>query len=221
MTLQVVRGDTELVPAEQHEGAVGAVPVGGKDVVRFIADLTSRLDSVVEKVDGLEKSNTALRSEVRRLKPVLEVLDDVSAEETSRQRLNVQLHLTAAGADPTRPFEAHEGNPPLPFSQTLDAFLGSSEQQVLLVSGAAGSAKAASSQEACRHVRGEYSAQRAKEGVRVVAIYAHLPSLRNPLTGLFREALQAAPYCMRDSQIDDLHQTIRTDPRVEVRSLPA
>ena len=101
--------------------------------------------------------------------------------------------------------------------ETLDAFLGSSEQQVLLVSGAAGSAKAASSQEACRHVRGEYSAQRAKEGVRVVAIYAHLPSLRNPLTGLFREALQAAPYCMRDSQIDELREFIQDpDQKAEV-----
>ena len=55
----------------------------------------------------------------------------------------------------------------------------------------------------------------------MVLIYCNLPALSNPLTDLFAEALGAAPYSMRDTQIAELRDLIR-DPaqKIQVKHMP-
>jgi hypothetical protein len=66
-------------------------------------------------------------------------------------------------------------------------------------------------------MRTVYRAERAKEGKRLILIYTNLPTLTNPLTDLFRQSLKAAPYSLRDSQIDELREFIQDpDQKAEV-----
>jgi hypothetical protein len=105
-----------------------------------------------------------MHSDARRLsgKPAFEVLDEIGAEEARnarlpRERLYLEPRLAGRGADATRPFAPHEEtNPPRPMSEALGTFLRSSKQQVMLVSGVAGSGKSTACQEARRYLRTQY-----------------------------------------------------------------
>ena len=104
--------------------------------------LVEQLRSQVAELQGekrtlLQQSTKAMHDDIKRLtgKPVLEVLDDISAEEAQasglRERVYIELQLAGRGADATRPFEPHpKENPALPFSETLKGFLTSEGHQV-------------------------------------------------------------------------------------------
>ena len=79
-------------------------------------------------------------------------------------------------------------------------------KSVLLVHGVAGSGKSVVSHKMYTYLCGEFFDERQTEGITVVPIYCNLPAIANPLTDLVRGALRAAPYNLRDTQIEELRE---------------
>lgn len=91
-------------------------------------------------------------------------------------------------------------------------FLQCDGKSVLLLSGPAGSGKSTFVEELTLHIRTAHQQRRLlndSETVRdVVLIEVNLPTLKNPLTNLFHEALKHTG--LRDAQIDELRDLTRS-----------
>ena len=81
--------------------------------------------------------------------------------------------------------------------------------QLLLLAGPAGSGKSTFVNELELHILSHYHKKRQEQGVDVLLLRVSLPTLRNPLSDLFEEALKSPPMSMKDKQIADLRTLIK------------
>ena len=214
--LQCREKQAQLTATSKNVGDIGtALGV----VVAFLTQIDAKLDAIDGKLGELQATATATRRELRRLtgRPVLEAIDNVMAEiKAQTAQLPQKVYIGIEGI-PIHGGKATGNERPL--LDEVERFLSSRSKSVMLVAGIAGSGKTEFAREVRSFIATSYAQKRMDEdGVRIVLINVNLPSMRNPLTNLFEEALKMAPYNLRESQINDLRESIRTpSQKIEVR----
>ena len=123
---------------------------------------------------------------------------------------SVFIEMEGLRKGPREDFEPH-GNPSFELLAAVDTFLKSTDKQVLLLHGAAGSGKSRFAQCMEEHILGPFSDEQAKAGRTVVIIWSNLAMLKNPLTNLFDESLRSAPLRFNELQARELRQQL-ADP---------
>eukprot|EP00961_Rhodomonas_salina_P253408 3424914-Rhodomonas_salina.1 len=98
---------------------------------------------------------------------------------------------------------------------TVKSFLKSKSKGCLLVSGRAGSGKSVFASKLEQYILGEYWKEQQEHDTdqnvkNVVLIWANLPTLKNPLTNLFEEAL-ANKYYFQPNQVRELRVEIQKE----------
>ena len=118
-------------------------------------------------------------------------------------RSKVYIPIEGVAAGPDGKFVVSDENKAFDLLQAVDKdFLRDDSKQTLLLGGPAGSGKSTFIRELELFIETDYAEWRAKAGVEVVLIKVNLPTLRNPLSDLFREA--AVRIGLREAQIHDL-----------------
>eukprot|EP00961_Rhodomonas_salina_P259949 3512938-Rhodomonas_salina.1 len=172
--------------------------------------MTKSLELIHEKLDALAQDVKGLREDVSRLAglPALKCLEEYQkglhvGSNSKRRDVYIEPYCEIDG-------ERED------LMEVVKKFMDDENKQVLLISGRAGSGKSVFASKLERYVLGDYWAkhQTPEKPETVVVIWANLPTLKNPLTGLFEEALQSR-YHFLPHQVKELRDDIqKEDSRV-------
>ncbi|KAK3288268.1 hypothetical protein CYMTET_4250 [Cymbomonas tetramitiformis] len=183
----------------------------------FLTGMDTKLDAVGASLDALQAEVRELREDVRRLvgRPVLEeIWEQMERSAAGGRRLRERVYIPARGVHGGEDgkFEPDKDtNPPKDLlDKVRDEFLSKEEKSVLLLSGPAGSDKTTFVEQLVLFLEREYVKKRAgeeegAEGAPVLLVKASLPTLQNPLTDLFAEALRRSMQ-LREAQIHELRE---------------
>ncbi|KAK3261423.1 hypothetical protein CYMTET_29668, partial [Cymbomonas tetramitiformis] len=183
----------------------------------FLTGMDTKLDAVGASLDALQAEVRELREDVRRLvgRPVLEeIWEQMERSAAGGRRLHERVYIPARGVHGGEDgkFEPDKDtNPPKDLlDKVRDEFLSKEEKSVLLLSGPAGSGKTTFVEQLVLFLEREYVKKRAgeeagAEGAPVLLVKASLPTLQNPLTDLFAEALRRSMQ-LREAQIHELRE---------------
>ena len=181
-------------------------------VIDFLSDLQSHLTQIDGKLDGLQNQVSVMHDDLKRLtgKPVMEFMEEKRQQQlrkaNSSLRSKVYIEPGVCGPGPKENFQPGNDNPVEPVSNASMGFL-KSNRNVMLLSGQAGSGKSTAMGEMERFVQGRYTEMRKKDAkVDVVLLKVKLPSLRDPLGGVFEEGCKQLN--MRQSQADELRELL-------------
>ena len=123
-------------------------------------------------------------------------------------RSKVYIPIEGVKAGPDGRFVVSDENKAFDLLQAVDEdFLRDDSKQTLLLGGPAGSGKSTFIRELELFIETDYAEWRANAGVEVVLIRVNLPTLRNPLSDLFREA--AVRIGLREAQIHELGRQVQ------------
>ncbi|KAK3264329.1 hypothetical protein CYMTET_26925 [Cymbomonas tetramitiformis] len=185
----------------------------------FLMGMDTKLDAVRASLDALQAEVRELREDVRRMvgRPVLEeIWEQMGRSAAGGRRLRECVYIPARGVHGGEDgkFEPDKNtNPPMDLLEKVrDEFLSKEEKSVLLLSGPAGSGKTTFVEQLVLFLEREYVKKRAgegeeagAEGAPVLLVKALLPTLQNPLTDLFAEALRRSMQ-LREAQIHELRE---------------
>ncbi|KAK3264309.1 hypothetical protein CYMTET_26943 [Cymbomonas tetramitiformis] len=178
-------------------------------LMAFLTGVNTKLDAMGASLDKLQEEVSELREDVRRLvgRPVREMLAkqrERRAKQWEQLRDKVHIPIEGMKADENGEFVLDKQR-----SQAEDMlalvtreFLQSEQKDVLLLSGPAGSGKSTFVRQLEHHLESVL----AKEYVDVLMVMVSLPTLQNPVTDLFTEALRHKG--LREAQIHELRDLV-------------
>ncbi|KAK3245270.1 hypothetical protein CYMTET_45151, partial [Cymbomonas tetramitiformis] len=189
----------------------------------FLRGLDAKLDCLGQNLDELQAGVRVLGADLKRLvgRPVLEELGEQrDRRRLERCRLRDVVYIPAQGvrADVEGKFELDvkstsehpEGSNPSVdlLAEVREEFLQSKKVNMLLLSGPAGAGKSTFVEVLEHFLETEYAEeQQGKAGAEVCLLKVSLPSLQNPLTDLFGQALRQKG--LREAQIQELRDLAR------------
>ena len=133
----------------------------------------------------------------------------ICLDASGQLRSKVYIPIEGVAAGPDGKFVVSDENKAFDLLQAVDKdFLRDDSKQTLLLGGPAGSGKSTFIRELELSIETDYAKWRAEAGVEVVLIKVNLPTLRNPLSDLFREATLRIG--LREAQIHDLVDLVHT-----------
>ena len=183
-------------------------------VIYFLSDIQGQLDNLDKKLDNIQKDIEVIRDEMKRMagRPALEVVKDWSQRQLEQFESGLQskvyVECAVCGPGLGNDFkDSSQDNPPAPVLQAFEKFL-EQEKNILLISGGAGSGKSTAIGVLKRYILEEYSRSRAKSNKVVVLLPVSLPTLRDPLGGVFEEGARLA-YDLSPTQIQELKDSIK------------
>ncbi|KAK3258970.1 hypothetical protein CYMTET_32009 [Cymbomonas tetramitiformis] len=179
-------------------------------LVEFLAGIDTKLDAIGVQLDELQAGVRMLGEDLRRLvgRPVLEVLREKRerrAKQWAQLRDRVHIPIEGMKADENGEFALDKERSQAEDMLTLVTreFLQSKQKDVLLLSGPAGSGKSTF----VRQLEHYLESVLAKEYVDVLLVMVSLPTLQNPVTDLFTEALRLKG--LREAQIHELRDLVQ------------
>ncbi|KAK3280123.1 hypothetical protein CYMTET_12024, partial [Cymbomonas tetramitiformis] len=206
-----------LVRCREAHAALAQASSNVKDVssalgvlVEFLSSVDTKLQSISVQLDELQAGVRVLGEDIRRLvgRPVLEELQEKRERRAKLwEQLRDKVHIPIEGmkADENGEFvldkERSQAEDMLPL--VTREFLESEQKDVLLLSGPAGSGKSTFVQQLERHLESVL----AKQYTDVLLVMVSLPTLQNPVTDLFAEALRLKG--LREAQIHELRDLVQ------------
>ena len=187
----------------------------GLEALDFLKGIQTQLASIDVKLTALQNDVSAMREDVRRLtgKPVLEVYDEwVRKTVASFQGLqqNVFVEPSSCGPGENGDFKPDPiKNPATRCMKSFKEFMASAPKvadaaydQVLLISGEAGSGKSTFVKKMTQYILTEYAPAKRRENITVILLPINLPALQDPVGSLFEQgAVQA--FGFRQTQVDE------------------
>ena len=226
----VVRCRLEL-KALQH-AAVNVKDVSKKldIVVSFLSNISGQLSEMDKKLDMIQQDIASIRSDLKRLvgRPPLDVISDwrrkYLSEISGELQREVYVEAEVCRAGPKGDFKKDaEFNKSLLVSVAFKEFMENDKEDekkdLLLLSGLAGSGKSTAVEKMKKYVLEEYSAsRREKDDVTVLFLPVSLPTLRDPLSGVFEEGMKLAfEGALSVDQVHELGDEIRKEcSKIEV-----
>ncbi|KAK3258584.1 hypothetical protein CYMTET_32365 [Cymbomonas tetramitiformis] len=179
-------------------------------VVAFLRGIDAKLDVIATQLDGLQGGVRAMCLDLQRLvgQPVLEKMQEQKRQRSQQwSRLHDHVRIPIEGfvphGDPLQG-RSHDDNSAEGVKMlelVKEKFLESSDKDLLLLSGRAGSGKSTFVNELEHYLESDY-AEQTKSTAAVVLVRATVPTLENPLTDLFAGALRGKG--LREAQIHEL-----------------
>lgn len=187
-------------------------------VVDFLTDMKSQLTVIDGKLTALQEDVTAIREDLRRLtgKPVLEMYKEW-AEATIQQdsaslQSSVYIEAKVCKPGPREDFTPGPDNPEKGIETSFKEFFNHPKKQLLLLTGQAGSGKSTAVEKLVNFVLTEYRKRSIESGeaTEVVLLPVNLPSIRDPINGIFDQgSAMAFGGALRQSQIDELRTLVQ------------
>ncbi|KAK3246893.1 hypothetical protein CYMTET_43591 [Cymbomonas tetramitiformis] len=211
-----------LVQCREAHAALAQASSNVKDVgstlgvlVEFLSSVDTKLHSISVQLDELQAGVRVLGEDIRRLvgRPVLEELQEKREQRAKQwEQLCDRVHIPIEGmkVDENGEFVRDKQRSQAEEMLTLVTreFLDSEQKDVLLLSGPAGSGKSTF----VRQLEHYLESVLAKEYADMLLVMVSLPTLQNPVTNLFAEALRHKG--LREAQIYELRNLAQ---RGEVR----
>ncbi|KAK3267153.1 hypothetical protein CYMTET_24275 [Cymbomonas tetramitiformis] len=211
-----------LVQCREAHAALAQASSNVKDVgstlgvlVEFLSSVDTKLQSIGMQLDELQAGVRVLGEDIRRLvgRPVLEELQEKREQRAKQwEQLCDRVHIPIEGmkVDENGQFVLDKERSQAEEMLTLVTreFLQSEQKDVLLLSGPAGSGKSTFVRQLEHHLESVL----AKEHTDMLLVMVSLPTLQNPVTNLFAEALRSKG--LREAQIHELRDLAQ---RGEVR----
>ncbi|KAK3284471.1 hypothetical protein CYMTET_7880 [Cymbomonas tetramitiformis] len=198
----------------QSSRNVNDIGTGIGVVVGFLTTVNDKLDVVNGSLNALQSSVRELGADLRRMvgQPVLEALAEQRSKRLAQcQELRREVYIATDGVGPgdDGKFLVSESNEPKDLLKAVKTeLLESKEVSLLLLSGPAGSGKSTFVRHLEVYLEMEYVEQTRGERGELVLVKVSLPTLKNPMADLFREAL-ARGYGLREAQIHELRDLAR------------
>ncbi|KAK3244345.1 hypothetical protein CYMTET_46037 [Cymbomonas tetramitiformis] len=183
-------------------------------LVEFLAGIDTKLDAIGVQLDELQAGVRKLVADLKRLvgRPVLEEMAEQRERRLAEcQELRREVYIATDGVGPgdDGKFLATDDNKPRDLLEDVkEKLLESEAVSLLLLSGPAGSGKSTFVRHLEVYLETEYVEQTRGEHGEVVLVKVSLPTLKNPMADLFREAL-ARGYGLREAQIHELRDLAR------------
>ncbi|KAK3254034.1 hypothetical protein CYMTET_36738, partial [Cymbomonas tetramitiformis] len=178
-------------------------------LMAFLTGVDTKLDAMGASLDKLQEEVSELREDVRRLvgRPVREMLAkqrERRAKQWEQLRDKVHIPIEGMKADENGEFVLDKQRSQVEDMLALVTreFLKSEQKDVLLLSGPAGSGKSTF----VRQLEHYLESVLAKEYADVLLVMVSLPTLQNPVTDLFAEALRHKG--LREAQIHELRDLV-------------
>jgi hypothetical protein len=195
-------------------------------VVSFLSNINGQLSEMDKKLDMIQQDIASIRSDLKRLvgRPPLDVISDwrrkylLEISEELPREVYVEAEVCRAG--PKGDFKKDAVfNMSYTVSVAFKEFMENDKKDLLLLSGLAGSGKSTAVEKMKKYVLEEYSAsRREKANVTVLFLPVSLPTLRDPLSGVFEEGIRRAfEGALSVDQVHELGDEIRKEgSKIEV-----
>ncbi|KAK3257794.1 hypothetical protein CYMTET_33130, partial [Cymbomonas tetramitiformis] len=172
-------------------------------VVAFLRGMDAKLEVIATQLEDLQGGVRAMCMDLRRLagQPVLELMQEEKCRRRKQwSRLQDNVHIPIEGVVPHGDQLHGKPRERKMLELVKETFLQPGEKDLLLLSGRAGSGKSTFVNELEHYLENVYP--EVDKSMAVVLVRVSLPTLENPLTNLFGEALRQKG--LREAQIHEL-----------------